>query len=532
MRRGSALAALGILAITALSFFVFPGHTYLEQDTQIYVPILENQWSGALAGDLIVEHPHVSFTLYDEMTNGVRWVTRLPLEWILEGEQFVFRAAGFLGIYLIALSFGLDSSASILVTALWALGATIKAPAVLTVEYEPSPRSFAVPLLVLAVGLALRNRFRWAGLATAGAVLLHAPTTWPFFAVAAVFAIPRKGSWSLLTYPLVALGVLVAIGLSQATAEHQSFLGTLAPAQEASQRMRASYSYVSTWWGDWAWQYEFFAAVAIAALWRVRAAREQWIWLGGLVVAGLLSVPLSWLFLDRLHLSVITQIQPARALLFVTGTAVLMAAVAALKASEKRRHVEAAAWFLFCLLVPVHAVFFEWPGWRVGCVAAVAASALATIARPREPRWRFAAALLLAPLVAYCAGVVLHGQLGTPDLRNLAAWARVKGRGVYLFPEAGRDRSPGWFRASAVQPVYVDWKGGGQVNYLRGFSEQWAGRWNRVNILAASGASPKSYGDLPVDYLVYSHPLQTSLPLEFHNESWWVYHLSAHVSSR
>ena len=34
-----ALVAAAILTITALGFFIFPGHTYLQQDTQIYVPM-------------------------------------------------------------------------------------------------------------------------------------------------------------------------------------------------------------------------------------------------------------------------------------------------------------------------------------------------------------------------------------------------------------------------------------------------------------------------------------------------------------
>jgi hypothetical protein len=520
MTRG--LTALAIAAITALSFSVFPGHTYLEQDTQIYVPILEHQWSGALAHDLVVQHPHVSFTLYDELANLLRGTTRLPLEYVLEGEQLVFRACGFLGIYLIASSFGLGSEEALLVTALWALGATIKAPAVLTIEYEPTPRAFAVPLLLLAVGLALRQKYRMAGWAATCAVLLHAPTTWPYLAVAGVFVLLRPRAWSLVVYPLIALVLLAVIGFMEPSAERQSFFGSIGPAQEALQRMRVSYSYVSTWWRDWAGQYEFFAAVAVAALWRVRSSRDHWIWIGGLLVTGIVSVPLSWLLLEQLHLSIGPQVQPARALLFVTAMAVAMAAIAGVKA---KRRVEAAIWFLFCLLVPVHAAFFEWPGWRVAFVVAACCMVLAAL----PPRWRTGTALLIAPLIAYGAGVTLYTHTETPDLRNLAQWARVKAKGVYLFPEAGRDHVPGWFRATSLQPVYVDWKGGGQVNYLPVFSEQWATRWQQVT---ASPTTPENFGYLPVDYLVYPQPLKTSLPLAFHNSSWWVYDLHVNGSSR
>jgi hypothetical protein len=32
--------ALAVLALTALGFFFYPGHTILQSDTQIYIPIL------------------------------------------------------------------------------------------------------------------------------------------------------------------------------------------------------------------------------------------------------------------------------------------------------------------------------------------------------------------------------------------------------------------------------------------------------------------------------------------------------------
>ena len=36
------LLSLGIAAVTWLEFQFFPGHTYLQSDTQIYLPILEH----------------------------------------------------------------------------------------------------------------------------------------------------------------------------------------------------------------------------------------------------------------------------------------------------------------------------------------------------------------------------------------------------------------------------------------------------------------------------------------------------------
>src|SRR5258708_5733992 len=72
MGKGLAVGA-AICALTLLSYFQFPGHTYLQADTQIYIPILEHLWDpGVLAKDLLVQKPHVSFTLYDEVTLGLR----------------------------------------------------------------------------------------------------------------------------------------------------------------------------------------------------------------------------------------------------------------------------------------------------------------------------------------------------------------------------------------------------------------------------------------------------------------------------
>ena len=59
------------VALALLTFFQFPGHTWLQQDSQIYVPILEHLRDPAvLRNDILVQHPHVAFTLYDETRSG------------------------------------------------------------------------------------------------------------------------------------------------------------------------------------------------------------------------------------------------------------------------------------------------------------------------------------------------------------------------------------------------------------------------------------------------------------------------------
>src|SRR5581483_2784947 len=139
--------AAASLALALLSFFQFPGHTWLQQDTQIYVPILEHQRDPALLrNDLLAHHPHDAFTLYDETARALRRLTGRSFRDVLQFQQIVTRALGVWGLILLAESFGLTILQALAVAAVCSLGASIAGPQVLTTEYEPTPRAFAVPL--------------------------------------------------------------------------------------------------------------------------------------------------------------------------------------------------------------------------------------------------------------------------------------------------------------------------------------------------------------------------------------------------
>src|SRR5580658_393298 len=98
-----------ILGITLVNFFQFPGHVWLQQDTQIYAPILEHLWDpSVLQKDIIAEHPHVAFTLYDETAIALRRMTGLEFQYVLQALQFATRALGLWGVYLIASALGLS----------------------------------------------------------------------------------------------------------------------------------------------------------------------------------------------------------------------------------------------------------------------------------------------------------------------------------------------------------------------------------------------------------------------------------------
>jgi hypothetical protein len=118
---------------------------------------------------------------------------------------------------------------------------------------------------------------------------------------------------------------------------------------------------------------------------------------------------------------------------------------------------------------------------------------------------------VLAGLVPFFAigksGLVENYQpLPRAAIDSLSAWARdaTPQDAVFLFPVARKDVSPAVFRARARRALYVDWKGGGQVNYLPDFALDWWKRWEetrqgRWNVRAADLRRIAAMG---VDYVV------------------------------
>ncbi|PYT29474.1 MAG: hypothetical protein DMG58_16200, partial [Acidobacteria bacterium] len=318
-----------ILGITLLNFFQFPGRTWLQSDTQIYMPILEHMSDASvLQKDLIAEHPHVAFTLYDETAIALRRITGLDFRHVLQSEQFVFRALGIWGVYLIATALGLSDLAALVVPAVFSLGATIMGPAVLVFEYEPVPRGFVVPLIFLAIGLIAHERYLSAGVAGSVAFLFHPPTVAPFWAVYFVLAL-RPAKPLVMRHRLTALGALaaavivlfIAARYQASNGETQAFFTRLDPHLEELQRMRASYNWISLWWQKWLGHYLLLYAATVTACWRLGTGVPQALryFLIGLPLLGVLSVPASYLLLEKMHWALIPEFQPMRTLLFVTA---------------------------------------------------------------------------------------------------------------------------------------------------------------------------------------------------------------------
>jgi len=529
MTRQRLLVAAAVVAFTLLGYFQFPGHTYLQSDTQVYLPILEHLWNpSVLASDLLAREPHVSFTVYDEAALWLRRWTGLEFRQVLAAEQLLFRALGILGVFLLAGALGLSTRPALLVAAWFSLGATIGGPAVLVFEYEPVPRGFAIPMLLLALGLAAHGRDVAAGVAAAVAFLYHPPSVYPFWVVYFCLTLwPSKPA--TMTRRIEGLlpilgGVLLLFLFSRlqtGVGEPQAFFSRIEPSLEQLLRMRASYCWISVWGPAWIGHYLFLWAVGLVAFWRVRqsASQDLQFFLVGLPVVGMLSMPLSYLLLEKMKWSLLPQLQPLRALLLVTVLALVLAAAAAAKAAEHGRYWESALWLLPAMVIPVHTRVLQllWPDLASPTLRRRAATVLflallGTVAlaacrlRRRWPGW---AALALAALLPFVlipgyARVRNYPNLRHPELDELSRWAhsRTPIDAVFLFPDAGQELYPGIFRVQALRAVYVDWKAGGQVNFLKVFTREWWPRWEQTMAGKFQPEKVDAYAALGIDYLV------------------------------
>src|SRR5262249_23328650 len=141
---------------------------------------------------------------------------------------------------------------------------------VLTVEYEPSPRAFALPLVICAVGLAAHGRLVAAGIAGAIGVVYHPPTALPFWAVYAVVRVARR-RWTALIPLGAALAILaVSIALETEPGQTRALFSRLTPLEEQLQRLRAGYVWISTWPALRIVSYIAIFAAATVAFWRTR----------------------------------------------------------------------------------------------------------------------------------------------------------------------------------------------------------------------------------------------------------------------
>ncbi len=527
--RSQVLIAFTIAALTLLGYFKFPGHTYLQSDTQIYAPMLEHIWDHTtMTRDFMVERPHLAFTAYDEIAVLLRRLTGLDFEGVLTIQQLFFRALGILGVFLIASSLKLGARMALLVAGVFSLGAFIGGATVLTLEYEPVPRGFAIPLLLLAIGLVAHGLDWAAGVAASIAFLYQPGATIPFWAVYFCLAcwpggvaVMKRRILGLLPLLAAAILLLILSRLQPGISEPLNLLGRVDAGWEKLLRLRTNYIFVSVWLSPWYWHYAILGVVALGAYWRLRTAAglDLRFFLGGLPLLGLLSIPFSYALLEVYKSAAAPQLQPARGVLFVTLFAGVLASVAGVKAAQAGRHIEGFFWLLAAFLIPAGVPVQQILATNLGdpvmrrrlLIAALLSAAvmLAAWAQSKHYRWEppVWAALLLLPFLLYpgYGKVVLNPQLHTSDLHELSEWARTSTpkEAVFLFPDAARDLYPGIFRASAFRAVYVDWKSGGQVNYVRSVGEEWYKRWEAMGQLRKFKPSGIGrYAAYDIDYLV------------------------------
>jgi len=511
----AATAAICI-ALALVTFFQFPGHTWLQQDSQIYTPILEHQRDPAvLRNDILVQHPHVAFTLYDEAARALRSVTGLEFREVLAFQQIATRALGIWGLWLMATAFGLPAGAAWVVAMICSLGALAVGPQVLTFEYEPTPRAFAFPLLLCAIGLAAHRRFTAAAMAAAAAFLYHPPTALPFCVLFPLVLLgkPRRHSWAVV--PLA--GAIVILLLASRGEAQAALFTRLTPLQEQLQRMRTAYVWISTWPREPIWHYGWLFAILLAAIARIRRiVPELRVFVLGLPVLGILSMPLSWLLLENGKWAFVQQFQPLRTLLFVVLMTQFATAAAGATAATKGRIAESLVWFAIAYLIPLPL------DWRTVSVA-IGLAAIACVAAYRIPVLALAAFWAIPVL----GGIVNYPRLHTPELAQLSQWARssTPSDSVFLFPDAGRALAPGIFRSEALRAVYVDWKGGGQVNYSKEFADDWWFRWQQTIGRGFNRDDGPRYDALGIQYVVVKPANRLARAAVFENGSYLVYAL-------
>lgn len=511
---------LALLVLMLAGFFWFPGATWLQSDTQIYVPIFEQlDDPGALRNDLCATRPHVSFTIYDEVTRSLARLTDMGYRSMLHFQQMVFRLLGLAGVFLIALSAGLPPAGRLFAAAAFGLGAVVNGPSVLTFEYEPVPRGFAVMLIFGALGGMAQGWWRLGAALLVLATLYHPTTTAPLWGCAAVWWLWKAGRLERLTLlaATVSTAALLAVfaSLQHGVSETAPVWGRIDAELEALQRMRGAYNWIGLWPREWLWQYPLLFVFTALAWWRVRGMLNPWMRFLALAmpVYGLAMIPVTWYLLDVQKWVLMPQFQPARAVLFITAFAVILGALAAWQAVDRRRYLEAGAWLMLVFAPPLNGLvlqlFTSLPEplavRRVGLLLALAAVVAVLLSWSRRiPALVFIAIALPLILIPTAGEVRNYPELHNQPLSDLAAWARnwTEQDDVFLFADAHRNLAPGIFRADARRALYVDWKTGGQANLLPELGREWGRRWRAVREARAPLLPLEDYAALGIDYLV------------------------------
>jgi hypothetical protein len=436
-------------------------------------------------------------------------------------EQIVFRAVGVFAVYLIGLGASLSRPRAMILATLLTLGATVSGPSVLVVEYEPVPRGFALPFLLLSLGLLMNERWSGASYAAGVAFLLHPPTALVYCGLLGILVLWQR-KWKSVIILIVSVQILAVLAVLQPDrAQSQPLFSLLTPGLEQLQRMRAAYNWVSTWIGRFGLHYAVVFVFSAIAYWRIYRliTKKARIVFAFLPLVGILSIPASFALLEGLKWSFGSQFQPGRYVLYLPMFAMLMGGIAGLRAGGAGRYAEAIAFLLFPFLLTMNPNIFEAAARDV--LVAVLLAAIAVLCSRYEKTFAVAclAPFVLIPMIARTQN---YSPLHSAELNQLASWAEreTDKDAIFQFSGFGRDLQQGVFRSRAKRALYVDWKAGGQINFLPDFAEIWRARWERVQ----QQLPLSEYTRLGIDYVITKVPLEGETPV-FQNGKFYVYYV-------
>ncbi|MDZ7639068.1 MAG: DUF6798 domain-containing protein [Bryobacterales bacterium] len=545
----------GLLAILIVGFSIDPGRHFLTSDTQIWTVMMEHQLHPEFLGrDLLAQYPHIGLSFYDEIVNGLRRLTGLPVEAVMVAHQVVFRAVMLGAAYWLGFALCKSRLLAVWMAASIQMIYFIAGPTVCVFEVEPVPRAYSLALGLLAVALVANGR-RWgAAWALGAAMLFQAVMVYPLLLCLASWTLFSRedGSWRRrLSYWVPIAGLAIAVVTLSIAAQGGSG-GMFAIVPEwlrEVQRVRASYNWVSLWPWSLLAVHLLLCVAAGFSYFRLRADANPWLrwFLWGVPIVALCSIPVAWLMMERLHLMVAAQTQPARALAMMYAVGVVALLSAGVLASNRGRWMECGFWLLcgYSMVFLDRTVAFSQVlaagegvhgFWLWAPALATAATGILWL-RLRSP---VAATILFGLLMASPFAIyrlhfdanVMAQDARTPEVLALSAWAEANTHpdAVFLFPGFERSIQPGVFRSVARRALYVDWKAGGQVNFDIEFARLWWQRWNQAGKGKFTPSRAALFAREGIDYLVVPRAAELDLLAPLYRNSRFVVYRTADVA--
>jgi hypothetical protein len=588
--------ALYFVFVIILGYCCYPGVSTCEEDTQIYLPLLLRAQDGSLLkNDLLTRYPHTAFTLYDELVLFISRSFGSSLTTGLTALQIISRCLLLASFFLVFTALECPQEVALGLAGLMMMGGTIPGVQILIVEFESVPRGIAFSLTLLALAFIAHRRVLEGTFLGCLGLLVHPTTTLPFWIGWSTILTSRRKAFSirrgLSAAFLVAAVLLLAIVAFCSSPGEQTryFLRLIDPPWEKLLRLRVPYVFVSEWSALDRCLLLWAVVILCLAYWRCRPV-IPWVLIRFVVVTGFwaaIMVLASWVFLDRFKLAVFPQLQPARALIFMVVSTLILSWTVAVKGLESyplkaENHLWALSGLFFALdrtllfvlwpllslevlknLVLERDLFSDRRNWirRLCYWTQLCLVIYVVLVRPfglEFLSWRTAKEVGLAVLLNLGLGIVATGEwisrplhrgsmlivtalfflalsgalpkpAGAPDrseIRDLAEWARktTPVDSVFLFPDADRDKSPGVFRYYANRAVYVDWKSGGQINFSRAFAIEWWERWKST--MEKRPAKVLELSPNAFNFVVTQEPLSSLAPkLVYKSQTLHVYRI-------